>query len=338
MSLTAWCRVPRRPNVRRMQRVEALLSRQQGMATRQQLVLLGMTRRSLERAVREGLLRREPHGLYRTGHPLARGLHLLSDGEPDPGYLAEARAVLLTVGGQAAASRRCAAVLWGLDMAVEPRQVEVDVVPTRSRAERPGVDVRRRRLDDVLELSLGGTAAVRVTSRLRTVLDCAAELPLTEAVVIADSALRRGLPLEDLQRAAAIRTSCATAEQVRRVIRWTDARSGSVLESLLRCLLAQHGIVVPRTQLVVTDGNGVFLGRVDFAWPEQRLIVETDGRRWHDPQDARDRDRRRSNAYARHGWLVLRFTWADVVHTPEAVVAAVRDCLGTSSVAVGGVG
>lgn len=316
-----------------MQNLESLLRRQQGMVTRQQLASAGLTRRGLERGVRDEQLSRESRGLYRAGEKPGRGLHLLSAGVPDLGYLAEVRAALLMIGRQAAASRRCAAVLWGLDMAVEPQKVEVDVVPTRSRVDRPGVDVRRRCLGEVVELGVGGTAPVRVTGRLRTVLDCAAELPLAEAVVIADSALRRGLRLEDLQRAAALRTSCAAAEQVRRVVRWADASSGSVLESLLRCLLAQHGILVPRTQLIVTDEDGVFLGRVDFAWPAQRLIVETDGRRWHDPQDARDRDRRRSNAYARQGWMVLRFTWADVVHAPDAVVAAVRDCLGLPSVA-----
>jgi hypothetical protein len=177
-----------------------------------------------------------------------------------------------------------------------------------------------------------GTAAVRVTGPLRTVLDVAATRPLTEAVVCGDSALRSGrVELQELQAAAAVRERAATAEQVRRVVRWVDARSGSVLESMLRVLLAEHGIVVPRTSSWCVTGSGAFVGRVDFAWPEQRLILEADGRRWHDPADARDRDRRRTNAYVRLGWTVLRFTWADVVHEPAGVVAAVRDCLGLAS-------
>ncbi len=308
--------------------VAALLLRQQGMATRHQLAEAGLNRRGLERAVATGALRRLRSGLYANDQLPTRGLHLLSGGRPDLGYLAELRAVLLTLGGEAAASRRSAAVLWGFDLAVEPMGLDVDVTPSRSRAERPGVDVRRRHLRDVVDLTVGGTAPVRVTGALRTVVDCAQERPLAEAVAIADSAVRSGhLTVEELLEAASTRRSHPCAERVRRVVRWVDARSGSVLESLLRVLLAEHGLVVPRTQYVVRDRDGAFVGRVDFCWPEQRLIVEADGRRWHDPQDARDRDRRRSNEYARLGWAVLRFTWADVVHSPEVVVAAVRDCL-----------
>lgn len=308
--------------------VDQLLALQQGMATRQQLRAAGLTRRSLERAVAGGVLRRERTGLYASGDRPARGLHLLTDGRPDLGYLAEVRAVLLTFGGGAAASRRTAAVLWGLDLSVEPAGVEVDVVPSVSRADRPGVDVRRRRPDDVRQHSVRGTAPVCVPSPLQTVLSCAAERPLAEAVVVADSALRsRLVGWEELQTAAAARHRLASAEQVRRVLRWADPQSGSALESLLRVLLAEHGILVPRTQYVVRDQDGRFVGRVDCCWPEQRLIVEADGRRWHDPQDARDRDRCRTNAYTRLGWAVLRFTWAEVVHAPADVVAAVRDCL-----------
>jgi very-short-patch-repair endonuclease len=308
---------------------DRLLLSQQGVATRAQLAAAGLTRRALERALSDGRLRRERTGLYVRSDRPARGLHLLSGGRCDPGYLAEVRAAVLTMGSEAAASRRTAAVLWGFDMFVEPSVVELDVHPSRSRAERRGLDVRRRAPRDVEERSVLGTSPLRVTGPLRTVLDIAGARPLTEAVVVADSALRTGrVTLDDLQAAAALRARAASAEQVRRVVRWVDARSGSVLESLLRVLLAQHGILVPRTQFVVLDGDGSFVGRVDFAWPVERLIVETDGRRWHDPADARERDRLRTNAYARLGWAVLRFTWADVVHEPATVVAAVRACLG----------
>lgn len=315
------------------QDVEQLLRRQQGMATRAQLAAAGLGRRELERTLRDGGLRRDRPGLYVVPDRVQRGLHLLSGGRPDPGYVADVREVLLTIGGQAAAARRSAAVVWGFDLFVEPRLVEVDVEPGRSRAARQGVSVRRRSVDHAVERSVLGFSPLRVTGPLRTVLDCAADLPLAEAVTVADSALRAGrVSLEDLQRAAAVRRRSCAAEQVRRVVRWVDARSGSVLESLLRVLLAQHGLPFPTTQFVITEQDGTFVGRVDFCWPEQRLVVEADGRRWHDPEDARDRDRRRSNACARLGWTVLRFTWADVVHSPDEVVAAVAECLGVTCV------
>lgn len=308
--------------------IDDLLRRQQGVATRSQLAAAGLTRRGLERAVRDGALRRERPGLYTSPDRPARGAHLVSGGQVALGFLGDLRTLLLAVGGDAAAARRSAAVLWGFDLAVEPTLLDIDVPRSRARAGRGGADVRRRRLDDVVEHSIAGADPVRLTSPLRTVVDCAADRPLDEAVVIADSALRSGrVTVEDLRRASAVRTSRATAEQVRRVLRWADPQSGSVLESLLRVLLARHGILVPQTQFVVKDDQDCFVGRVDFCWPELRLIVEADGRRWHDPEDARDRDRRRGNQYAALGWVVLRFTWGEVVHAPDDVVATVSASL-----------
>jgi very-short-patch-repair endonuclease len=55
--------------------------------------------------------------------------------------------------------------------------------------------------------------------------------------------------------------------------------------------------------------------------------VETDGRRWHDPKDAREFDRRRANSCASLGWRLLRFTWAEVLHDPAYVIATVRASL-----------
>lgn len=56
-------------------------------------------------------------------------------------------------------------------------------------------------------------------------------------------------------------------------------------------------------------------------------MLECDGHRWHDPEDARDRDRRRDNEVVRLGWRVLRVTWDEVVRDPEYVVQLVRDSL-----------
>lgn len=308
--------------------VDVLLQRQQGMATREQLRRAGLTRRSLERALADGVLQRAGLGFYRSDQVPSRALHLLSGGSLDIGYLAQVRQVLLTAGGDAAASRRTAALLWGFDLAVEPAGVEIDVEPARSRLSQAGVDARRRVLHDVVDLPVSGLSPLRVSSALRTVMDCAEVLPVPEAVTVADSALRsRRVIWSDLTEAVATRRSTASAEQARRVVRWADPRCGSVLESLLRVLLLQHGLLVPQTQYVVRNAAGVFVGRVDFCWPAARLIVEADGHRWHDPDDARNRDRRRSNEYGRLGWTLLRFTWADVVHSPDWVVATVRDCL-----------
>ena len=119
-----------------------------------------------------------------------------------------------------------------------------------------------------------------------------------------------------------------------RVLALVDPRCGSVLESLLRVLLHVHGICPPRSQLVVRTRDGVRVGRVDFAWPELRVVVEADGFAFHADRRAYRDDRRRSNALVLAGWRVLRFTWEDVVQHPERVVASVRTVLAEASRAV----
>lgn len=299
------------------------------MATRRQLTQAGLTRRGLEAALAAGALTRTATGLYAAPGRPRRGEHLLSGGTVDPGYLADVREALLRAPAGAAASHLSAAVLHGFDLVVEPADVQL-LVPYGCAA-RPGDGVqtrRRRSLVVVRRRVLAGCTPVCVTDAATTALDAASVLPLAQAVAVVDSALRRRVVTRDeLVRHVRDRRGVDDVAHLWQVLRWCDPRSGSVLESLARVLLALAGLAPECTQLVLQDGR-VVVGRVDLAWPSARLVVELDGRRWHDPQDARDRDRRRDNAAAVLGWRVLRFCWADVVARPDEVVAAVRACLG----------
>ena len=106
-----------------------------------------------------------------------------------------------------------------------------------------------------------------------------------------------------------------------------------MLESLCRVLLHLAGLPAPETQLGIRGPAG-WIGRVDFGWPEQRLVVETDGFAFHADRASYRVDRRRGNALVLAGWRVLRFSWEDVVHAPDTVVADVRAALalGTTTV------
>ena len=57
--------------------------------------------------------------------------------------------------------------------------------------------------------------------------------------------------------------------------------------------------------------GGRFLGRVDFAWPEHRVVLEYDGF-WHAENRQFLRDRRRLNGLVSDGWTVLHATAADL--------------------------
>nr|WP_244242176.1 hypothetical protein [Nocardioides seonyuensis] len=82
------------------------------------------------------------------------------------------------------------------------------------------------------------------TSRLQTVLDCAADLPFDEALAVADSALRSG----DVTREELDGTLGAdTAPLVRRVLEHATPLAANPFESVLRGILIEAGIdVVPQ--------------------------------------------------------------------------------------------
>jgi very-short-patch-repair endonuclease len=69
------------------------------------------------------------------------------------------------------------------------------------------------------------------------------------------------------------------------------------------------------------------VGRFDFCLEKARLIIECDGRRWHDPEDVRRKDRGKENHLARLDWRILRFSWSEVLHSPGYVLACISDCV-----------
>jgi very-short-patch-repair endonuclease len=170
-----------------------------------------------------------------------------------------------------------------------------------------------------------GTDGVWVTDPVQTVVDCCVALPLIEAVVICDSALRAGsLTLADLRHAARRQPGVRAAGKVRRVLSLADPEAGSVLESVLRCRLMLSGLTGFQTQLVLKGRSGQHVRRVDFCFRSARLVVEVDGAKWHqDPV----RDRQIDNALACLGFRVLRYAWADVVHDHDRVIAEIRAAL-----------
>ena len=234
-------------------------------------------------------------------------------------------AVMLGTPPSAVVSHLSAAALWGLEVPLVPDDVRVHL--TVSREERV-----RNRPDRVVHCSRVPSAetrqlrSVRVTSPSRTWVDLAGAVPPPALLAVTDQMLARGFPEDEFPavlRRARGRRGVATA---RRVLPWADPLAGSPMESVLRWLLVEARLPRPVLQHVVRDAGGRFLGRVDLAWPERRVAVEFDG------EVHRDRrvfvaDLRRQNGLVLADWTVLRFTSADVLGRPEAVVRASRDAL-----------
>jgi very-short-patch-repair endonuclease len=303
--------------------IAATAARTQGLATHRGLLRNGVSRASLSRAVAAGSVVRVRRRVYSlTPLPNLPG-YVVTETGVSPDYVVHVRAVLLSLGARTAACRRTAAACYGWGLLVEPgRTVEVATDHGRGEVRALGVSAWQRRSAAVARRRvLPGTAPLLLTTPVQTVLDCALALPLLEAVVVADSALRAGdVTLDELSRAAASLGGQAGARRARRVVEMCDPESGSVLESVLRVRMLLAGCTKFASQLDLRDLPGQHL-RVDFCFEEAGLVVEVDGVKWH-PDPARDQAR--DNALATLGWRVLRYCWAEVVHDHARVVAEIQ--------------
>ena len=62
---------------------------------------------------------------------------------------------------------------------------------------------------------------------------------------------------------------------------------------------------------------------VDALWERERVVVETDGWRTHGPRAAFERDRAKDVELIAAGYVVLRFTWRQVVGEPLLVATRI---------------
>lgn len=151
-------------------------------------------------------------------------------------------------------------------------------------------------------------------------------VPERSAVATIDAALHREL---------VIPTDVATllrgpgSRAARAALSRCDGRSASVLESIARLVLLDAGFTV--TPAFHVPG----VGWVDLL-VEDRIVAELDGFAYHAGRAEYRNDRRRDRELAARGYVVLRFTWEDVMRDPDVIVRAVRAVLTRSVPTVGG--
>lgn len=109
-----------------------------------------------------------------------------------------------------------------------------------------------------------------------------------------------------------------------KVLPLVDGRSESPPESWVRVACARSGLPAPVPQFVVVDAGG-FVGRVDLAWPEHRLIVEYEGA-YHFDELQIHRDDSRYKQLVAAGWRVIRLSAADL-RDMDTVIARIAHML-----------
>lgn len=190
----------------------------------------------------------------------------------------------------------------------------------RQRDPQPGFTIVRRVVPPDLVAEGDG---LRWTKPALTALDLCA----SEGSDGIDLVLRQRLATLAQLRAALELTGGRRANRQRRAL-LLDSRDEpwSAAERKFHRLLRENGITGWRANRPVTaDGTQYW---VDVLFRRLRLVVEIDGRRFHDDNaEGFESDRLRQNALVLEGWTVLRFTWRMIEDDPEQVLAVLRRAL-----------
>ena len=144
-----------------------------------------------------------------------------------------------------------------------------------------------------------------VTAPLRTVIDCARQLPFEEALAVADSALRSGAVGDCELREAGDAFRGRAAPKIRRVTVAADGRAANPFESALRAVhLDIPGLrLVPQVEIC---GDGLN-ARVDLADELLRIVLEADSYAFHGDREQFEQTQRRQVELAGRDWIVLPY-------------------------------
>jgi very-short-patch-repair endonuclease len=277
-----------------------LLRNHDGVITHAQAVGVGLSQDAIERRVRAGYWRRCSRGVY------------FVDDRPFTDA-ARIRAAVWGYGDDATASGLAAA--WWLNLTrYAPASVEVTVPRDSNGRPRDGTRLRRR---DLTPADVDEHRGLRVTTLPLTVVEAAVRRGGGGATIM-DGALQRHTDLRALWHAHLRHTGRHGSPAARLLLQTAGDGARSEAERLLIRLLRAARITGWRANHPVAGY------RVDVAFPESRVAVETDGLAFHSDTDDFHRDRVRQNAIALAGWQVLRFTWLDLTEHPQRVLAEIR--------------
>ena len=274
------------------------LERLGGVARVQDLRRL-TTRAKLRRAERRGQVVR-----------LARGRYALPTALDGLQAAARLSAVL---------ARRSAAAYFGWELKTQPPVPELIVPRNRNvpGERRQGVDLAWA------DLTPGEIVDGIVTSRERTLVDCMRFLPFDEALAVADSALRHGDTTSALLKWLAAQVSGKGAAQARRVAEIASGEAANPFESALRAIAENvKGLRVEPQVWLQLEGQWM---RPDLLDARRGLILEAESFEWHGKRRSLERDCVRYNAFAMAGFVVLRFSWEQVMFDPAYVERCLRN-------------
>ena len=258
----------------------------------------GLSLREIDRRAAAGRLHRKHQGVYAVGHS-----SLALEGE----FLAAVKAC----GPEALLSHYAAAAHWRM-VEWDGRYPEVTVV---GRGTRIHAGIRAHRTQLIHARDRRHHRGVPVTSPARTLVDLASLLDyrgLRRAGRQAQSLqlVSLGQITETMKRLGPRRG----VRNLRRVLATGPAPTRSELEDAVLDLILSGDLKPPDINVPLEiEGRRVI---PDFRWPDERLVVEADGAKWHDGELAKGDDGERQAFLEACGERVLRVTWEQAIARP----------------------
>ena len=290
-----------------------MLERQHGVASRAQLLDRGMSTSDLRRMTGAGhweLL--APRVLGIVGHHET--------------WLRSLWVAHLHAGPDSVVSDGSAARLHGCE---QVRRGQVCVTVRAGRGPGPSFATWHRRGD----LTTGDVALVDglpVTNLARTVVDLAGSLHIARLRLLVEDALVThrctleaiGATLARVRRSG--RRGVVLLDQVLDDLGPVGGLPHSELERLADDVAGRAGLPPP-THEHPLPGRGAVTGFVDRCWSDVLLILEADGRIWHERRQQMVRDADRNIEALRAGYETVRMCWEHLAHDPDGSAAALRE-------------
>lgn len=190
--------------------------------------------------------------------------------------------------------------------------------------------VRWHRLDDLSDHDVVIEQGMRVTTVTRTIVDLAAVVSRQQLLhATEDAVVRRltniakvGAILERVRRKGkpGVLKMCSVLDEL------GDGQpiSPSALDRALSHVIDFSGLPAPVKEHPLPSVQ-CLTGFVDRCFPTALLIVEADGRKWHERRHNMARDRERDVEAARMGYQTVRFVWEHLVSDPDGSARALVD-------------
>jgi hypothetical protein len=162
-----------------------------------------------------------------------------------------------------------------------------------------------------------------VTAPAWTAVEIARTLRRPRALGVLDAALHAGCcSRAELIAAVDEQKGRRGIVQVRELVQFADGRAESPMESEARLVFIDGGLPLPELQYEIVDLHGK-LWRVDFAWPDAKVVAEYDSVEWHANPEGWKHDRMKAARLAECGWTSVPMVVDDVRKYPDELTSRI---------------